>query len=98
MARAARGRAGSIRECPMNLRNELVSFRISDLHAPEKDWVLRRKYGEVELQGRLVAEVPDPTSQIIYGVVEVDGLDRHLMVPRERIVFHGVEPDPFTVT
>ena len=77
---------------------EGVRRDVFDRDLDEKDWVLRRKFGEVELQGRLVAEVPDPTSEIIYGVVEVDGLDRHLMVPRERIVFHGVEPDPFTVT
>lgn len=80
----------------MNLRNELVSFRISDLRAPEKDWVLTQVFGEEQLQGHLLAEVPDPASQIVYGIVAVEGIDRHLMVPRERIVFHGVGPEPFT--
>jgi hypothetical protein len=79
----------------MNIRNDLVSFRISDLHAPEKDWVLARMFGEEELRGRLIAEVPDPARNIVYGVVAVTGIDRHLMVPRECIVFHGVGPDPF---
>ena len=63
-----------------DLRGRWVHFRIVDVHVPDPVEILRALHGDDLLQGRVVAlsDTGLPGGQ--YAVVEVEGLDRPLVV------------------
>ena len=69
-----------------DIRNRLVNFRIRDVYIPDPREILVALYANDILQGKVLDLTDSGTAKRAYAVVEVDGVDRHVIVPMERIL------------
>ena len=70
----------------MELRNRWVHFKIRDVYIPDPAKVLFDMYGDDLLQGR-VADLSDSGSTDgVFVVVELEGIEQSVIVPLERIL------------
>ena len=70
----------------MDLRGKWVHFRISDLYLPEPKEVLHELYGNDLLQGKVIQLSDSGTQPTVFAVVKVEGIDRPVIVPIDRIL------------
>jgi hypothetical protein len=69
-----------------DIRNRLVNFKVRDVYMPDPREVLMDVFGNNILQGRVLDLTDSGASKRAYAVVEVAGVDHHLVVPMERIL------------
>lgn len=70
----------------MDLRNQLVSFRIRDVYLPDPRQVLLEMHGNDLVKGR-VADLSDHgTQREAFAVIEVEGLSQPVIVPVDRLL------------
>lgn len=70
----------------VDLRNQYVQFKISDIHIPDPLLVLYKLYGGELLQGRVIDMSDSGMQRETFAVVEVEGIEHLLVVPVNRIV------------
>ncbi|HVF50284.1 MAG TPA: hypothetical protein VNA19_09375 [Pyrinomonadaceae bacterium] len=70
----------------VDLRNQYVRFKISDIYIPDPLIVLYRLHGKELLRGRVVDMSDSGTTEEAYAVVEVDGMEQRMIVPVDRIL------------
>lgn len=76
----------------MDLHGFWVHFRINDVYLPEPAALLAELYGGDLLQGRVIAVSDTGEPGGLFAVVEVDGIDRPLIVAAESLkLSHVVE-------
>ena len=69
----------------MAFQNRLVHFRIRDVYYPEPQQVLADLHGDDLLQGRVIDVTDNQGREGAYAVIQVDGLDKPLIVSIARI-------------
>lgn len=69
----------------MNLKDQLVNFRVRDVYIPELQDVLTELHGNDILQGRVLA-LSDDRQDGRYAVVAVDGIREPVVVPIKGIL------------
>jgi hypothetical protein len=69
----------------VDLRNQYVRFKISDIHIPDPLVVLYRLHGGDLLQGRVIDMSDSGMQRETFAVVEVEGIEQLLVVPVSRI-------------
>lgn len=69
----------------VDLRNQFVRFRISDIYLPDPLVILNQLHGEDVLEGRVVDISDSGTRPEQFAVIEVPELDQMLIVPLERV-------------
>jgi hypothetical protein len=70
----------------VKLQNRLVNFRVADVHFPEPEKVLAELYGRHLLQGRVTGVTNDGVEGGRFAIVEVDGIEKPVFVPIDRIL------------
>lgn len=70
----------------MKLQNRLVNFRVCDVHFPEPEKVLAELFGNHLLQGRVTGATYDGAEGSQFAIIEVDGIEKPLFVPVDRII------------
>lgn len=70
----------------MELRNRWVHFKIRDVYIPDPAKVLFDMYGDDLLQGRVTDLSDSGTTDGVFVVVELEGIDQPVIVPLERIL------------
>lgn len=70
----------------VDLRNQYVQFKISDIHIPDPLLVLYKLHGEDLLQGRVIDMSDSGMQRETFAVVEVEGLEQLIIVPVNRIL------------
>lgn len=70
----------------MKLQNQLVNFRVCDVHFPEPEKVLAELFGHHLLQGRVTGATVDSAGGGQFAIVEVDGIEKPIFVPIDRIL------------
>jgi hypothetical protein len=71
---------------PQDLRNKYVSFHISDIYVPEPAEILEEMHGQDLLHGRIIDLSDSGAQRQAYAVVEVEALNRPVVVPVAKIV------------
>jgi hypothetical protein len=69
-----------------DIKNRLVNFNIRDVYIPDPRELLMDIYGNNILQGKVVDLTDSGSNKHMYAVVEVEGVDYHVIVPVESIV------------
>lgn len=69
----------------VDLINQYVQFKISDIYIPDPLLVLYRLHGDDLLQGRVVEMSDSGMQKETFAVVQVDGIEQLLVVPVELI-------------
>ena len=69
----------------MNLLNQFVRFKISDIHLPDPLVVLTKLHGQDMLQGRVVDISDSGVRPERFAVIDVPELDQMIIVPLERV-------------
>ena len=70
----------------MTFQNRLVHFRIRDVYYPDPQKVLTELHGDDLLQGRVIDVTDNQAREGAYVVVQVDGLDKPLIVAITRLM------------
>lgn len=70
---------------PSDLIHRRVSFKARDVYMPPPETFLMELHGEKSLQGRVVGLSDAGRTRDAFAVVAVDGLDRPVVVPVERV-------------
>lgn len=65
----------------VDLRNQQVRFRISDIYLPDPLVILNQLHGEDMLEGRVLDVSDSGTKSEQFAVIEVPGLDQIIIVP-----------------
>lgn len=87
VACAVRIRTGKLKyKSFVDLRNQYVRFKISDIYIPDPLIVLYRLHGKELLRGRVVDMSDSGTTEEAYAVVEVEGMEQWMIVPVDRIL------------
>jgi hypothetical protein len=71
---------------PIDLRSRIVHFRVCDVYIPDPASVLIEMHGNDLLQGRVIDQSEDGTSEGSFAMVEVEDLQQPLIVPIARIL------------
>lgn len=69
-----------------DIKNRLVNFNVRDVYMPDPRDMLLELYGNIVLQGKVVDLTDSGINKNMYAVVEVEGVDNHVIVPVECIV------------
>ena len=69
-----------------DIKNRLVNFNVRDVYIPDPREMLMDLYGNIVLQGKVVDLTDSGINKNMYAVVEVEGVDYHVIVPVEYIV------------
>jgi hypothetical protein len=69
----------------VELRNRWVHFKVSDVHIPNAEQVLRELYGDHLLQGQ-VMDISEGGKQGKFAVVKVDGISVPVIISLDRIL------------
>jgi hypothetical protein len=69
-----------------DLRNRWVHFSVTDVYFPDREKVLVDLYGNNVLQGRVVDVSEGGPPQGSFAVVSVEGLEKPVVVPIDRIL------------
>lgn len=69
----------------MDLRNQWVSFRISDIYLPDPKLVLFNLHGADQLEGKVADLSDNGPLREAFAVIEVEGLDQPVIVPVDRL-------------
>lgn len=69
----------------MDLRNQYVQFKISDIYIPDPLLVLYKLHGDDLLKGCVVDLSDSGMQKETFAVVRVEGIDQLLVVPVDRI-------------
>ena len=70
----------------MDVKDQIVQFRIRDLYHPDPTQVLLNLYGDDLLMGKVVDLSDSGTQREAFVVVEVEGMADLMIVPVERIL------------
>jgi hypothetical protein len=70
----------------VKLEHRLVNFRVCDVHFPEPAKVLAELYGHHLLQGWVTGSTYDGASGGQFAIIEVDGIEKPVFVPVDRIL------------
>ena len=70
----------------VKLQNQLVNFRVRDVHFPEPEKILVQLYGNHLLQGWVTGVTDDGGGSGEFAIVEIEGLDKPAFVAVERIL------------
>ena len=70
----------------VDLRNQYVRFKISDIYLPDPLIILNKLHGEDTLEGRVVDISDSGTQSAIFAVVEVPELDQMIIVPVGQVI------------
>ena len=69
----------------MDLLNQFVRFKISDIYLPDPLVVLTKLHGDDMLQGRVVEISDGGVRPERYAVIDVPELEQMIIVPLERV-------------
>jgi predicted ribosome quality control (RQC) complex YloA/Tae2 family protein len=69
----------------VDLRNQWVSFRISDIYLPDPKEVLFDLHGADQLEGKVADLSDNGPLREAFAVIEVEGLDQPVIVPVDRL-------------
>ncbi|HEX8140091.1 MAG TPA: hypothetical protein VF544_21190 [Pyrinomonadaceae bacterium] len=69
----------------MDLRDQYVRFKISDVYMPDPLVLLYQLHGSDQLQGRVIDMSDSGTQKDAFAVIEVDGIDQLIVVPVKNI-------------
>jgi hypothetical protein len=69
----------------VDLLDQLVRFKISDIYLPDPLVVLTKLHGEDMLQGRVVEISDGGVQPERFAVIDVPELDQMIIVPLERV-------------
>lgn len=69
----------------MDLRDHHVQFRVWDIYLPDPISVLRELHGDELLSGRVIEMSDTGQEKDAFVVVEVEGIERRVIVPADRI-------------
>ena len=70
----------------MDLREQMVQFKICDVYYPDPTQVLVDLHGEDLLTGKVIALSDSGMQKDAFAVVEVEGIEELIIVPVERIL------------
>jgi hypothetical protein len=70
----------------VDLRNQFVRFKISDIYLPDPLIILNKLHGEDTLEGRVVDISDSGTRPEEFAVIEVPDLDQMIIVPLKRVM------------
>ena len=65
----------------MNLKDQLVNFRVRDVYIPELQEILTELHGNDILEGRVIAVSDNDRQNGCYAVVAVQGIREPVVVP-----------------
>ncbi len=74
----------------MELRDQVVSFKISDVYLPDPRQMLFELHGNDWLEGKVADLSDDGLRKDAFAVIEVAGLQQPVIVPVDRLL--SVEP------
>jgi hypothetical protein len=81
----------SARETAKKVPTHWVQFRINDAYVPEPAQILADLHGEDFLEGKLIDVSPSDSQAEAFGVVEVQGISRPVVVAMKNIKEIGCE-------
>lgn len=70
----------------MDLRNQHVHFKISDIYIPDPHLLLWQLHGDDLLQGTVIELSDSGLQQEAFAVVQVEGIEQPMIVPVNRIL------------
>lgn len=70
----------------LDIRNRLVNFKLRDVHIPDARDVSLELHASDILQGRVLDITDSGTTKRAFAVVELEGVQRHVIVPMELII------------
>lgn len=70
----------------VDLRNQHVHFKISDIYIPDPHHLLWQLHGEDLLQGTVIELSDSGLQQEAFAVVQVEGIEQPMIVPVNRIL------------
>jgi hypothetical protein len=73
-------------QCLADLKDRLVRFRVCDVFIPDPQEVLRERYGNDILQGKVLDLTDSGAQKKVFVVVEVEGMKNSLIVPVEKVL------------
>ena len=65
----------------MDLRNQHVHFKISDIYIPDPHLLLWQLHGDDLLHGKVIDLSDSGSQQEAFAVVEVEGIEQPMIVP-----------------
>jgi hypothetical protein len=65
--------------------NRWVNFKIKHVCVPEPAEILMKLHGDDLLQGRIIQLSDSGFEQEAFAAIEVEGLEKHVVVPMKRI-------------
>lgn len=65
----------------MDLRNQHVHFRISDIYIPNPHLLIWQLHGDDLLQGKVIDLSDSGSQQAAFAVIEVEGMEHPMIVP-----------------
>jgi hypothetical protein len=69
----------------VKLQSRLVNFRVCDVHFPEPEKILAELYADHLLQG-WVTGITDDGESGQFAIIEIDGVEKPVFVPVDRIL------------
>jgi hypothetical protein len=69
----------------VDLRDQYVRFKISDVYMPDPLILLYQLHGSDQLQGRVIDMSDSGTQKEAFAVIEVEGIDQLIVVPVKNI-------------
>jgi hypothetical protein len=70
----------------MDLRNRWVQFKIRDIYIPDPTKILLALHGDDLLTGKVIDLSDSGMQKEAFVVLEVEGIEELVIVPRERIL------------